>query len=328
MLSLMCSGPRGVTLAGRADCIIERVSADFEMEEQDIRTARDRIKEEKTLLFISNRGRPKTLRFFVTRATPEDILADALSSGWGGCIHNVRIHPRNIIVRLYGDPLPVIGQLEEELPSSRDGLQRLLRRSSDRGVAVCFTRRPLNRPLSVADVFEKILMVDLPYDDVYARLEARAMDLFNESIGRRDWTEMEIRIYDAYEHYTPHIERLRTVLRSLQVGLNLGEGWGKDHARILMPIQVYRLRILTFVEPEEIKKALVALEHTKEGARFVDMDLFVKGRKVSWTSLHEEDPKGRVQMGARLRAELYGKLAGEEKEHISRLEQEILRSRA
>jgi hypothetical protein len=58
------------------------------------------------------------------------------------------------------------------------------------------------------------------------------------------------------------------------------------------------------------------------------MDLFVKGRKVSWTSLHEEDPKGRVQMGARLRAELYGKLAGEEKEHISRLEQEILRSRA
>lgn len=59
-----------------------------------------------------------------------------------------------------------------------------------------------------------------------ARLEARAMDLFNESIGRRDWTEMEIRIYDAYEHYSPHIERLRTVLRSLQIGLNLG-GLGK-----------------------------------------------------------------------------------------------------
>jgi hypothetical protein len=127
------------------------------------------------------------------------------------------------------------------------------------------------------------------------------MDLFNESIGRRDWTEMEIRIYDTYEHYSPHIERLRTVLRSLQIGLNLGEGWGKDHARILMPIQVYRLRILTFVEPEEIKKTLVALEHTQEGTRFVDMDLFVKGRKVSWTSLHEEDLKERVQMGAGLR---------------------------
>ncbi|MFP4483187.1 MAG: hypothetical protein ACLFN0_10440 [Thermovirgaceae bacterium] len=328
MLSLMCPGPRGITVVGDAGCIIERVCGGFEVEEREIRTAKDRITAEKALLFVSNRKRPKTLRFFVTGTTPEEILADAISSGWSHCIHAVKIHPRNIIMRLYGDPLPVISQLELELPSSRDGFQKLLWRSSDRGVALCFTQKPLNRPLSSADVFEEILLVDRPFDELYARLEARALDLFNESIGRRDWTEMEIRIYDAYDDYAPHIERLRIALRSLQIGLNLGEGWGKDHARILMPIQIYRVRILTFVAPEDLKKVLVGLEHTKKGERFVDMDLFVKGRKFSWTSLQEEAPQGRTELGAQFHFDLYGKLTEEEKEHIERLEQEVLAARA
>lgn len=328
MLSLICPGPRGMTIAGEADCIMEKLRGGFEIEERDIRTVRDRTTEEKTLLFISNRRRPKRVRFFVTPATPEGILAEAISSGWSGCMHSVKIHPRNIIVRLYGNPLPVISQMEEELPSSRDGLQKLLWRSSDRGVAVCFTQKPLNRALSVKDVFEEILLVDLPFDDLHARLEARALDLFNESIGRRDWTEMEIRIYDAYENYTPHIERLRTVLRSLQIGLNLGEGWGKDHARILMPIQVYRVRVLTFVEPENLKEVLVGLEYTEKGERFVDMDLFVKGKKFSWADLKEEAPRGREGLGGKFRADLYAQLTEGEKEHIGRLEQEILAARA
>lgn len=327
MLSLMCSGPRGLTLVGEAGSMISGISATFTLEEKDIRTSRDRITDRKTLLFVSNRGRPKKLRFFVTPAAPEEILADAFASGWWNCVSGARNHPRNIIMRLYGDPAPVISQLEKELPSSRDSFHNLLRRSSGRGVALCFTRSPLNRPLSASDIHEEVLLAALSFDDLYQRLEARALDIFNESIGRRDWTEMEIRIYDAYGNYIPHVERLRTVLRSLQIGLNLGEGWGKDHARILMPIMIYRVRLFTFTEPAELKKILMGLEHAREGERFVDMDLFVKRKKYSWTELAGEDAPHRQALGARMRAELFGRLSPPEKEHLQRLEKEVLSER-
>ena len=135
---------------------------------------------------------------------------------------------------------------------------------------------------------------------------------------------MEIRIYDSHGHYRFHLERLKLVLEALEVGIAIGEGWGKDYAHILMPVQVYTLRILTFYDLSVIKKALMGLEYHEEGERFVDFDLYHNKRKINWTFTvldRELDRKGHSRL---FRSELMQALTATQIGEIEKIEKEIM----
>ena len=104
----------------------------------------------------------------------------------------------------------------------------------------------------------------------------------------------------------------------------LGEGRGKDYARILMQLIIYRFQLATFLEPEQVKGMLMGMEYSASGKRLVDLDLFEGKKKYSWGARSEKG-EDRAKAGARFRESLMEGAAcprrggtGQDRERIGR----------
>ncbi|MBP9028095.1 MAG: hypothetical protein KBF46_02515, partial [Aminivibrio sp.] len=192
------------------------------------------------------------------------------------------------------------------------------------------TAKPLNRPLSLADMMDEVLHVEgVSFEKLLNSLRSRALWYFSEGLENRQWNELEIRIYDSWGRYLDHYERLRIVLESLEAGMILGEGWGKDYAHILMAVKIYRLRLFTFLPVPAIKEILMGLEYGADGSRLVDFDLYSGKEKISWGGI---GGKGKARgergsIGTDLRAKLLSQLFPEDRQHLEEWEYRILRQR-
>ncbi len=189
-------------------------------------------------------------------------------------------------------------------------------------VAVMFTRNNLNRPIDKKDLFPEVLYVKMPYEKLFRSLRSRAMSYFNEARGYADWKNLEIRVYDVWERYPLQAKRLRLVLDELEIGLVLGEGRGKDYARILMQLIIYRFQLATFLEPEQVKGMLMGMEYGASGKRLVDLDLFEGKKKYSWGAKAEKG-EDRAKAGARFRESLMEGLLPSTREELARIEKEM-----
>ncbi len=154
--------------------------------------------------------------------------------------------------------------------------------------------------------------------------------VFQRRLENRQWNELEIRIYDSWGRYLDHYERLRAVLESLEAGMILGEGWGKDYAHILMAVKIYRLRLFTFLPAQTIKEILMGLEYGADGSRLVDFDLFSGKEKISLGRDRRRKSKTRGDRGSignGPRAQLFSQLFPEDRKHLEEWERRILRRR-
>jgi len=164
--------------------------------------------------------------------------------------------------------------------------------------------------------------VKMPYEKLFRSLRSRAMSYFNQARGYADWKNLEIRAYDVWERYPLQARRLRLVLDELEIGLVLGEGRGKDYARILMLLIVYRFQLATFLEPEQIKGVLMGMEYSASGKRLVDLDLFEGKKKHSWGAMAEKD-EDRAKAGVRFRKNLMEELLPSTREELAWIEGEL-----
>ena len=213
--------------------------------------------------------------------------------------------------------------MTEDYGASRGTLRHILRSPRRESVAVCFTQKALNQPLSMEDLFDEVLYIrHVGYEELLASLQNKALWYFSEGLENRQWNEMEIRITDTWGCFRQQYERLRLALEALEVGMILGEGWGKDFAHILMPIRIYKIRLFTFLSPRDVKEILMGLEYGSDGERLVDFDLYSRREKISWGGTAARE-KNRDILGKRMRTELLQRLDPSVRQKLQQEEEEL-----
>lgn len=254
----------------------------------------------------------------------DEVLTLFLNENGRNLFRSVRLVPRLLFFRVFGERERIIDQIARDYKGERTRLRHVLRIPRRGSIAVCFTASPLNRPLSLDDMMDGVLCVNgVSYERLFISLRSRALWYFSEGLEDRQWNELEIRIYDSWGGYIEHCKRLRVVLESLEAGMILGEGWGKDFAHILMAVRVYRLRLFTFFAPKEIKGILMGLEYAADGTRLVDLDLYAGKEKISWGELNGHFPD-RAVLGKTFRKNLFFRLFGNDRTCLDECERRIL----
>lgn len=330
MLSIVRGGPRVLFLKGDRSGLDRTLASAFPVSMHSFESALDFAGEGQTIVALHGKEEDGRREFRVVSSSSDEVLA-ALVNDSTCRLESVRLLPRILFFRIFGDKDRVLEQMEKDLAGGgipgatvrRERLRSLLGSSGKNEIAVCFTYAPLNGPIAVADILDDVLLVDrTQYHDLNIYLRSRGLWYFSEGLENRSWNEMEIRIYDSWGFFMEHAERLRTVLGSLEIGMILGEGWGKDFAHILMPVQIYRLRLFTFLSPLLVKEVLVGLEYAEDGSRLADFDLYSGRDKISWGGLKQRGG-GRENLGRTARTKLYARLHERDREHLAELEQRL-----
>ncbi|NLD96250.1 MAG: hypothetical protein GX635_03950, partial [Synergistaceae bacterium] len=95
---------------------------------------------------------------------------------------------------------------------------------------------------------------------------------------------------------------------------------------ILMPVQIYRLRLFTFLSTLLVKELLMGLEYAENGDRLADFDLYSGRDKISWGSLKDRGA-GRANLGKTAREKLFSRLSARDRERLTAMEHRLLRLR-
>ncbi len=114
------------------------------------------------------------------------------------------------------------------------------------------------------------------------------------------------------------------VIEDLDLGFVVGEGWDWDYPRPFMRVPVYRLKLLTWEDPPaRVKFLLKGIEYLGY-RRLCDIDVFLEGKKVSWTSLGGEfDSKFELAKAAR--EELERNLSRDVLERLREIEEKLVK---
>lgn len=255
----------------------------------------------------------------------EELLCALISDGMHGRIRQIRMAPRMILLRGMGELEKSLEALEADFAGETSTVLDLMNRYSDQGAVVAFTDRPLHRVCGLGDLYPTARHIPLSFSVLYKELRAHALKYLNAGIGNKDWTELEIRIFDRISAYQLHYKRLLQMIEALELGLILGEGWGKDNPRFMMTVDVYRIRLMTFMDAAEIKRYLVGLEYLADGMRIADHDVYLNRKKLYWNEVAKGHAKSREALGMQYRKQILERLTPEEEEAFLAVESEIRR---
>lgn len=253
----------------------------------------------------------------------DSLLCALISDGMNVYIRQVRMAPQMILLRGMGDLNKSLSLLQEDYPGETGSVMELMNRYSDHGAVVALTDKPLHLVCGLGDIYPEARHIPMPYGTLFKALRAHALKYLNAGIGNRDWFELEIRIFDRLSAYDVHYKRLIQMIEGLELGLVLGESWGKDSPRFMMTVDVYRVRLMSLWDPEEIKRYLVGLEYLADGMRIADHDMYLNRKKISWNEVAKGYAKTREDLGTLYRSKILDKLTAEEKEAFTALEDEI-----
>lgn len=338
MLSLVRGGPWLLLLQGKADALQRYFADTFSGKIYTNPRIAEYTEEGQTVVYLTDapEGKARALRemelegpsIAVCAASPGEIFCRLVNDGLAHLLAAASLLPRVLLFRLCctsPDPLPLVEELRKDFHGTVSTLDELLRWTPSGGTVVCFTAEPLNRMLLARELLDRVLILPLSFDEAFRKLQPRALEFFNESMGNQDWNEVLVHVYDKFEHYKEHLRRIELVLEAHQTGFVLGEGWGNDTAHILFSVRTYRLRLLTFHTPEQIKSLLMGLEYSTGGERFLDVDLYCHRKKVSWTDFSFRKGMLREELGRELRKNLMESLPAQIRADLDALEEAILR---
>lgn len=324
MLSLVRGGFHALFLRVGGGQIIREMIETFDLSLSSWKKVYEEAGEDETVIIVSQKGIPRGRpQLFRTEAPPCAILAFLLNSSCKDQVLRVKILPRGILFRVTGNYRSTIEEIRRDFNAESSRKGNLLWWTHPTRVAIAFTCRNLNRSIAPSDLVEDILYVNMPYEKLLPQLRNRALEYFNEARGGADWNAYEIHVYDAYERYDIHAERLRSVLDDLEMGFVLGEGWGKDYARILMPVKVYRFRLFSFLSPGKIKETLMGLEFDGEGKRLVDIDIYQGKQKIAWQTLGRDMGLSHSETGRICREKLLLELSPQTLLRLRHCEEEL-----
>lgn len=249
----------------------------------------------------------------------EDILIRLVQLKEKVKLIDLRATPRMILMRTTGDNQKYISTVNNDVAGSIINMEDTFENYGN-GTIILFTDKKINGPRSLSDFNEKAIYSNIKYNELVKYLNTHRVKYINASIDNKDWSELSIKIYDSYELYDLHYNRLSMVLNELDCGLILGESWGRDAALAFLAVDVYKVRLFTYLDPLEIKKITLALEYNSNGERIVDYDLFTKRKKHDWTQVRIKGIKGRAELGMYYRDKLMSELNGNTVNKLNELE--------
>lgn len=333
MFSLVRSGPKTLVFESDRRQELRQYLIDGKGAwERNIRTAFEKAEEGYTIIFITEKlkdvvSAQDIIDTLIIMEEPDEILCRILNEGRTNLISRARIAPRIIILRAMGDMEKVVAEICKDYTCTVGKPLDILGSHNERGTVIVITDKPIHKNMSLTDVYEKAVFVKERYYPLFKSLRSHALKYLNTGLGNKDWYEIEIRIFDRYSAYMLHYERLVKVIEDLELGIILGESWGKDYPRAMMSVEVYRVRFFTFYTPEHIKKVLLGLEYLEDGTRIIDYDIYYNRKKVDWTEAIEGGLKSRHLLGKKYREEVFSKLSEAEKADMLELEQRVLDTR-
>ena len=158
MLSIVRGGPRTLLLRGRKEEVVKNLSGQFSLEEHTLAEALDMAVEGQTILVVSS-GKKSGRSLWVADAPSEEILAFLISGKGKEYVDSASLLPRILFFRVFGDKERVLRQMSEDYDASRGTLRHILRSPRRKSIAVCFTQKALNQPISMEDLFDDVLYI-------------------------------------------------------------------------------------------------------------------------------------------------------------------------
>jgi hypothetical protein len=333
MVSLIRSGPKILLLeTNNLSEFKEYILGHLNAYESCVNTALENSGESYLIIFLVKKLK-NTIRIeeiedvFIIKDLQDEFFCKILNDGKSNLISHARMAPRIILMRTIGDSSKVIQSIAKDFSASIDSFENVLDNSNNSGTVLTFVEKPLNKNVKFKDLYGQALFINEQYHNLIRNLRMHGLKYLNEGIGNKDWFEIEIKIYDIYGAYDLHYKRLMKVLDGLELGIVLGESWGKDTPRFLMTVGIYRLRFFTFYPPQYIKRILVGLEHLEDGSRIVDYDIYFHRKKIDWVDITEKDLKVRKYISKKYRDDIYARLDEDERSSLINLENQIIASR-
>jgi len=253
-------------------------------------------REFETVVFVTGEWKKETIppeRAFLVKCHAPVILSRIINSKLP--IEKVHVEGTLILMR-------VPDKIEEGLKLIADkygGEIMDIRTAFDEGEAgdtiIGLARKKLNSPIGPEDI-DGAVLIHRDFLEVYRELSLDAPLLLLKLMP--EWNEITIKIYDTDKRYEENIERLMMVIEDLDLGFIVGEGWDWDYPRPFMRVPVYKLKLLTWEDPGRVKFLLKGIEYHGY-KRLCDIDVFVEGKKIKWTSLGEYSSKFELAKAAR-----------------------------
>jgi len=237
-------------------------------------------------------------------------------------IEKIRKGPDLITMKNYGDIEKFFSSIKKDLEGHEGDTFDLLE-LNNKGTIVTFTNYNINNQLNINALFKKSLYTNYSKEEVIDRIDNNGIKYINDSISKKGWNEYKIKIYDAYEQYNYHYNRLLYIIDQINLGLVLKEGWGQDAGTLFKHVPVYELYLYTPMSPKEVKEILVGSEYLETGERIVDLDLFYQKKKIKWSILKTEEVFKKEAIGIKYRKELLDNFSEEEIKELKEIEEII-----
>ncbi|WP_048149528.1 hypothetical protein [Palaeococcus ferrophilus] len=231
----------------------------------------------------------------------------------------VNLGPHIVILRVPAEVEEAARFIEERYGGVETSLARGVNEGEEVDTLLLVTDKKLNGPLRIADIKRTFLIRD-DFLNVYRRVRLDLPVLTYKS-APEGWREITIRVYDNEKRYEENVERLLLVLEDLDLGFVVSEGWDWDYPRPFMRIRVYKVKLITWEDPERVKFLLKGLEY-RGTKRFADIDVFVEGKKISWTKI-AENFDSKLELAEAAREELESLLSEGAKKRLHEIEERL-----
>lgn len=336
MVSLVRNGSRSIYITTKnRDSLTSFLEDNLNAKEMDIQVIQDRSREYQTLLYVTDlssdeKEATKKITSLLVPEEPINVLSSIITNHKTHMIETIRPGANLIIMRSTGNLDDVIKAVQKDLGGEIIAYKDYIKNDDSDYTIIGLTEKPISKGIVASDFNDNFLILKGEYGKIKAELRMQALSYLNIGIGNKDWNEIEIRIYDKFNAYNLHYNRMMEVFDDLDIGIVLGESWSKDYPKALLSVQVYRVRFFTFKEPSEIKQILFGLEYLSDGTRIVDYDLYYKNEKFGWTSHLKSKLRkiaARDEEALIARNELFAKLSEDTIKEIEKIEKDIVNSR-
>lgn len=302
-----------------ADAVKKALVEMFSTEEIPAEDAIRNSSEFETVLFVTDEWIKETLppkTGFLIKQGASYVLSQVVNRNLP--VEKVHVESTLIFLRVPEGVNEALEIISEKYGGRIMSLREALDEGEVNDTIIGVTRKRLSCPIGPEEI-EGAVLIHRGFLDVYRELSIDAPLLLLKLLP--EWNEITIKVYDTERRYEENVERLLMVIEDLDLGFIVGEGWDWDYPRPFMRVPVYKLKLLTWENPLKVKFLLKGLEYVGY-KRLCDIDVFVEGKKISWTKLGEY--KSKFELAKAARDELEKLLSEDVKEKLEAIEEKLL----
>ena len=220
--------------------------------------------------------------YYGMEQTAEYVLCHLMDEAAKSLIASVRALPQVIVFNSLGEHAPVVDKIQAEFQCERTTTRDLMFRENNEGVIVAFLMKETE---TGREFCQDTLFVHKPYAELMSYLRIHAPRYLAKAFEPNAWHMVDLHIYDRYEVYDLQYKRLVKAIQALNLGYIITETWNREVSTFAEPVGTYHIRLLTFLEPLELKKMLMGLEYSASNRRIVDLNVVWHNKKISWKNL-------------------------------------------